>query len=297
MRLNLHSLQLFVAVVEAGSIAAAAEREFIAASALSKRIAELERLLDTPLLLRQARGVEPTAAGRVLVRGARTLLHQAVDLEVQVRDFATGESGHVRVAANLSSITQFLPTDLRAFTQAHPRIQIDLEERISSIVTRMVLDNAADIGVFTFSADEPELDVHPYREDEVVMVMHKSHPLAPRGRVSFLDTLEYEHIGMQRDSAMGTVMQRVAVAAGRELRMRFFVHSYDALISMVRQRLGMGMIPWGAVPLYEQTELATLHLSDTWARRRIKIGVRRGEPLSTAGRMLMDHLLASGRVR
>ena len=176
MRLNLHSLQLFVAVVEAGSIAAAAEREFIAASALSKRIAELERLLDTPLLLRQARGVEPTAAGRVLVRGARTLLHQAVDLEVKVRDFATGESGHVRIAANLSSITQFLAIDLREFTKAHPRIQIDLEERISSIVTRMVLDNVADIGVFTFSVDEPQLDVYPYREDEVVMVMHKSHP-------------------------------------------------------------------------------------------------------------------------
>lgn len=297
MRLNLHSLQLFVAVVEVGSIAAAAEREFIAASALSKRIAELERLLGTPLLLRQARGVEPTAAGRVLVRGARTLLHQAVDLEVKVRDFATGESGHVRIAANLSSITQFLATDLRDFTQAHPRIQIDLEERISSVVTRMVLENVADIGLFTFSADEPQLDVHPYREDEVVMVMHKSHPLASRGQASFLDTLEYEHIGMQRDSAMATVMQRVAIASGRELRMRFFVHSYDALISMVRQRLGIGLIPWGAVPLYEQTELATLHLSETWACRRIKIGVRRGEALSMAGRMLLDHLLASARLR
>ncbi|MGE4242098.1 LysR family transcriptional regulator [Ramlibacter sp.] len=297
MRLNLYSLQLFVAVVEAGSIAAAAEREFIAASALSKRIAELERVLGTPLLLRQARGVEPSAAGRVLVKGARTLLHQAVDLEVKVRDFATGESGHVRIAANLSSITQFLATDLRAFTQAHPRIQIDLEERISSIVTRMVLDNVADIGVFTFSEDEPQLDVHPYREDEVVMVMHKSHPLAHRGQVSFIDTLEYEHIGMQRDSAMATVMQRVAIAAGVEHRMRFFVHSYDALISMVRQRLGIGLLPLGAVPLYEQSELATVRLSDSWARRRIKIGVRRAETLSAAGRMLLDHLLSSSRVR
>ena len=294
MRLNPHSLQLFVAVVEAGSISAAAEREFIAASALSKRIAELERVLDTPLLMRQARGVEPTAAGRVLVRGARTLLHQAVDLEAKVRDFATGESGHVRVAANLSSITQFLATDLRDFTLRHPRIQIDLEERISSTVTRMVLENAADIGLFTFSADEPQLAVHPYREDEVVMVMHKSHPLVPRGKVSFIDTLEHEHIGMQRDSAMAAVMQRVAIAAGREVRMRFFVHSYDALISMVRQRLGIGLMPWGAVPLYDQAELAAVHLSDAWARRRIKICVRRGEELPAAGQMLLDHLLASG---
>jgi DNA-binding transcriptional LysR family regulator len=148
--------------------------------------------------------------------------------------------------------------------------------------------------LFTFSPDEPQLDVHPYRDDEVVMVMHKSHPLAPRGQVSFIDTLEHEQIGMQRDSAMATVMQRAAIAAGRELHMRFFVHSYDALISMVRQRLGMGLIPRGAIPLYEQTEVATVRLSDPWARRRIKIGVRRGEALSAAGRMLLDHLLASG---
>lgn len=295
MRLNLHSLKLFVAVVEEGSITAAAEREFIAASALSKRVTELERVLGTALLLRQARGVEPTAAGRVLVRGARTLLHQAVDLEVKVRDFATGASGHVRVAANLSAITQFLATDLSDFTQAYPRIQIDLEERISSSVTRMVLDNVADIGVFMFSEDEQQLDVHPYREDEVVMIMHKSHPLAPRGRASFLDTLDYEHIGMQRHSAMGTIMQRVATGAGRELRMRFFVQSYDALISMVRQRLGIGLMPWGAVPLYEQTELVTMQLTESWARRRIKLGVRRGEAQSAAGRMLLDHLLSSGR--
>lgn len=297
MRLNLHSLQLFVAVVEAGSIAAAAEREFIAASALSKRISELERLVGTPLLLRQARGVETTAAGRVLVRGARTLLHQAVDLEVKVRDFATGESGHVRIAANLSSITQFLSADLRDFMHDHSRIQIDLEERISSSVTRMVLENVADIGLFTFSADEAQLDVYPYREDEVAMVMHRSHPLAPRGQITFLETLEYEHIGMQRDSAMATIMQRVAAAAGSELRMRFFVHSYDALISMVRQRLGIGLLPCGAVSLYDQADLATVRLTDSWARRRIKIGVRRGEALSGAGKILLDHLLASSRRR
>lgn len=295
MRLNLYSLQLFVAAVEAGSIAAAAEREFIAASALSKRVAELERVLGTPLLLRQARGIEPTAAGRVLVKGARTLLHEADDLAVKVRDFATGESGHVRIAANLSSITQFLSNDLRDFTQKHPRIQIDLEERISSIVTRMVLENAADIGVFTFSPDEPLLEVHPFREDEMVLIMHRSHPLAPRGIVAFIDTLEHDHIGLQRESALATTIQRVAVAAGRELRMRFFVHSYDALISMVRSRLGIGFLPLGALPLYDRSELATVRLSDAWARRRTKIAVRRGENLSTAARKLLDHLLRVGQ--
>lgn len=297
MRLNLHSLQLFVAAVEERSIAAAAEREFIAASALSKRIAELERVLGTPLLLRQARGVEPTAAGRVLARGARTLLHQAGDLEATVRDYAIGDSGHVRIAANLSSITQFLANDLRNFTQQHPRIKIDLEERISSVVTHMLVENAADIGVFTSSLDEARLEIHPYREDELVLIMHGHHPLGALDRTSFVDTLEYEHIGLQRDSAVANIIQRVAADAKRELHMRFFVHSYDALVSMVRSRHGIGMLPIGALSLYDTADLASVRLIDPWARRRLKIGIRRGERLSAAGRLLLQHLCASATAR
>jgi len=293
VQLNLYSLQLFVAVVDTGSIAAAAEREFIAASALSKRIAELERTLGTPLLRRQARGVEPTAAGRELARGARALLHQAADLGAKVGDFATGDSGLVRIAANLSAITQFLSTDLRGFTDAHPRIGIDLEERISSEVTRLLREQAADIGVFTASPDEPQLDVFPYRSDELVLIVPPGHELAREDVVAFADTLAFEHIGLMRDSALAHTTQQAAQDAGRELPMRFFVSSYDALVAMVRARLGIGLLPSGSLPLFDTARLATVRLSDPWARRRLKLGVRRGEELTAAARRLLDHLRAA----
>jgi len=63
-RLDLTSLQLFVAVCEMGSIGRAAEREGIAASAVSKRLSDLEASLDTPLLYRHARGVDLTPAAK-----------------------------------------------------------------------------------------------------------------------------------------------------------------------------------------------------------------------------------------
>ena len=293
MRLSLYSLQLFVAVVEEGTIAAAAERENIAASALSKRISELERQMGTPLLLRMARGVEPTAAGQMLVRGARGLLHQADNVAAEVQHFATGQSGHVRVAANLSSLTQFLAQDISSFGGVHPRIRIDLEERVSSVVTRMVLDNMADIGVFTDSDDEPQLLVYPYRQDSMVLVAPRAHPLARRKAVAFIDTLEHEHVGMHRGSAANTVLQRAADQAQRPLRMRFFVTSYDAMISMVKAGLGIGLMPRNAIALYEASELAVIELTDAWAQRQLKLCVRPGETLSAAGRLLLEHLQAS----
>ena len=74
MRFDLTTLHLFLSAVDEGSIAAAAEVNAIAPSAISRRISELEHRLNTPLLYRKTKGVEPTAAGDALVRHARNLV-------------------------------------------------------------------------------------------------------------------------------------------------------------------------------------------------------------------------------
>lgn len=290
MRPSIHSLQLFVAVVEEGSISAAAEREHMAQSALSKRMSELERVIGTPLLHRRVRGVEPTAAGEVLVRGARALLHYADNLAIEVREFAEGVSGYVRLAANLSSITQFLARDISEFSAAHPCIKIEVEERVSSVVTQMVLDNTADIGIFNESSDELQLDVRPYRRDMMVMAAPHGHPLAGREPVAFVETLDYDHVGMHKGSAANFMLMRAATAASRPLRMRFHVTSYDAMVSMIKAGLGIGLMPYDAMSLYDTSNLATIRLSDSWAHRQLKLCTRPGDSLTAAGRLLLEHL-------
>jgi DNA-binding transcriptional LysR family regulator len=293
VRLNLYSLQLFVAVVEEGTLAAAAEREHIATSALSKRMSELERQVGTPLLIRRPRGVEPTEAGRNLARGARMLLHNAEGLADEIRDQANGLAGHVRLAANLSSITQFLPGDLARFAHQHPRVQIDLEERVSSVVTRLVLDNAADIGIFTSALDLQGLTVFPYRRDRMVLVVPAAHPLAGHRALSFAQTLDHEHVGMHRGSAGNEMLMRAATAANRPLHMRFHVTSYDAMVAMVKAGFGIGVVPGEAMALYAGDGLATIALTDSWAARELKLCVRSIDSLPRAGRLLLQHLQAA----
>ena len=292
VRLDLYSLQLFLAVLEEGSIAAAAEREHIAASALSKRLAELERMLDVALFQRHARGVQPTLAAQALARRARALLHQTEELAEEIRDFSTGVRGHVRIAANLSAITQFIPAELRQFLLRHPNVRIDLEERVSQAVTRAVLDNAADIGVYTQSDNEQGLDILPYHRDVMVVVTSASHPLAGRDKVRFADTLDYEHVGMHRGSAANYLHMREAAALNRSLRLRFQVTSYDALISMVRADLGLGIVPARALESYTMQGLRTIALADAWAHRQLKLCVRSNTELSGATRLLLEHLAA-----
>lgn len=296
-RLDLYSLQVFLAVLEEGSIAAAAAREHIAPSALSKRLSELERTLDVPLFQRHARGVAPTSAAHALARRARMLLHQTQDLADEIRDYSAGLRGRVRVAANLSSIAQFLPMELRRFMLRHPQVQIDLEESISAGVTRAVAENAADIGVYTQSDDESGLDIYPYHRDVMALVAPAGHPLARHERVAFADTLDYDHVGMHRGSAANYLFTREAAAINRRLRLRFQVTSYDALVSMVRAELGIGIVPVKALSAYACDELRMITLTDAWARRQLKLCVRSNESLSGAAGLLLDHLIAEAAAR
>ena len=146
-RLDLTSLALFVAVAEEGGIARAAEREAIAASAVSKRVSELEFAVGTALLERQGRGVRLTPAGHSLLQHARGVLLGVERLHSDLREYAQGVRGSVRVHASMSAIVQFLPEDLGRFVRTHEQVRIDLEEHLSSEVERAVTEGAADFGI------------------------------------------------------------------------------------------------------------------------------------------------------
>ena len=173
-RIDLTSLQLFVAVCEAGSIGKAADREFIAASAVSKRLADLEAALGTPLLYRHARGVDLTPAGQSLLHHARNVLYGLEKMQSELGEYADGVRGHVRVHASISAIVQFLPDDLGSFVRAHPQVKIDLEEHLSGDVVRAVQEGAADLGICNasaLSAGGTTLQTLPYRQDDLVLVV------------------------------------------------------------------------------------------------------------------------------
>ena len=99
MKLDPTSLRLFVSVVEERTIAGAAAREHIAASAVSRRISELEAVLKTELLDRSNKGIRPTAAGVALLNLARGVLHDLDEIQAQMRGYSSGTRGHVRMFA------------------------------------------------------------------------------------------------------------------------------------------------------------------------------------------------------
>ncbi|HEY0826150.1 MAG TPA: LysR family transcriptional regulator [Ramlibacter sp.] len=291
-RIDLTSLQLFVAVCELGSIGRAAEREFIAASAVSKRLSDLEATLETPLLYRHTRGVKLTPAGESLLHHARSVLFSLEKMQAELSEYADGVRGHVRIHANISAIVQFLPEDLGAFSKEHPQVKIDLEEHLSTEVMRAVQEGAADLGICNVAAaGDHGLQTLPYRRDELVLIVPRGHVLARRKAVAFEDTLDFDHVGLHSNSSIYLAMREAAAAAGRTIRLRIHVTGLDAMCRMIHNGLGVGVMPRRAFTLMHGVgDLECVRLADAWATRDIRLVARDFSTLPVTARLLVDHL-------
>jgi DNA-binding transcriptional LysR family regulator len=285
------SLKYFVSIVEEGSIAAAAEREHIAASAVSKRISELEEIFQAQLLRRTNRGVVATDAGNTLLQLARGVLYDIDNIALQIRDYASGVRGHVRLSANISSINQFLPSEIRVFMSAHPQVYVHLEANISEAIVNAVAENAADVGVVTMADYRHDLEYIPYHSDQLVVITPKEHPLAARRSIKLSDTLEYDFVGLPVGSALHNQLIRAAHELDRTPRLRIQVNSFDALCLMVEAGLGIGIVPKGAArPYLKGLRIRSIALNEMWATRDLRICIRSLDALPAAARLLVEHL-------
>src|SRR4030095_14192351 len=175
MKFDIRDLELFVAVADAGSIARAAERSHTVASAVSKRISDLEEVFGCALIVRAAKGVELTPAGHALLVRARVLLHQATQLDDEMRRHASGERGYVRVFANISAIVEFLPGALASFNAAHPDSHVQLADNVSAALAAAAADSSAAFGILSELPVVDGLTTVPFRNDELIVVLRPDH--------------------------------------------------------------------------------------------------------------------------
>ena len=291
-RIDLTSLLLFVAVCELGSIGRAAEREFIAASAVSKRLTDLETAVDTALLYRHSRGVTLTPAGESLLHHARTVLFGLERMQGELSEYADGVRGHVRMHANISAIVQFLPEDLGAFARAHSQVKIDLQEHLSPDVLHAVQEGAADLGICnTGGSGASALQSRPYRSDHLMLIVPAGHALSARAAIYFEEVLDWDIVGLHANSSISLAMRAAAAQAARPLRQRIQVTGLDAMCRMIDNGLGVGLLPDRAFALMHGVgRLAAVPLQDAWAHRELRLVARDFDALPVTARLLAEHL-------
>lgn len=287
------TLRLFVAVCDHENIARAAEQEHIEPSAISKRIAQLETDLGTPLLVRARRGVQPTPAGLALLEHARNVLFTLGRIATDVAAFGSGVKGHVRIVATASAIAESLLDDLASFMRRHENrnIQFDIEERFSRDLVRQIREGSASLGVCWDSIALDGIEHRPYRRDRLALAVHPDHPLAKRKALRFEQTLAHEHVGLPPSTAVHTMLQRAAAKAGHALIYRVIVSNFDAAFRVVAANLGISVVPVEVgAPLAARNGIKIIPLSDSWAQRRFIVCFRTFDGLQAPAQRLVEHL-------
>jgi DNA-binding transcriptional LysR family regulator len=291
-RYDLVDLKLFLTVAEEGSVSRAALRCNLAVSSASLRLKRLEESIGACLLVREARGVSLTPAGRILAEHARSCVAQLDQMHADLLPYARGIVGNITLFANNNAMT-FLPRDLAVFFARNPAVRMTLEERLSSDIVSAVAAGRAAIGIVALETEHPELRYLPYRRDELVLLVPRNHPVAKREAVPFAECLTEPFISLSRGAALHTYLINRAVALGGVLDVRVQVSGYRAIADLVAARAGIGVIPRSTLTPHDERHLAVVKLSDPWAERDLRICIRSNTPLSPFCSDLVDVLMAS----
>lgn len=274
-RFDLVSIRLAVACFQTGSLSAAARNAHLALAAASRRLRELELAVGDILFERHARGLIPTAAGRVFVKHGLTLLQTMDQLGTELSDQRLGIARRVRLCAGTAAINQFLPPLLAAYARVAPQVRVELDEQVSEAVVNALREGRADVGVFVQGPDTHGLQTAAFQQDELVLVMPAGHSLSKaRGAISFADCLNEDWITLTTGAAMLQTQQQAALTHGRPLRLRMQVRSFDAVCHLVAAGMGVALLPKTALlPFAKALPLRSRPLKDAWAHRQLLVAV------------------------
>lgn len=288
---DLLDLELFAHVLDAGSITHGARRVHLALPSASARIRLMEKTIGAPLLTRGRRGVTATPAGQLLLRHARTVLHQIARMHGDLTKYADGLVATIRLLANTASVATTLPADLVTFLVAHPNIDVDLEERPSHAIVQAIAEGRADIGIVASSVNLGRLDRIVLRDDQLVLLTPTIHRLAQREQVRFDECIGHPFIGLGEGSALQEHLEDHAQPLGHRPHYRVRLPSVEAVCRTVAAGVGLSVLSAAAVRRWQEMyPVATIPLSDSWAARQLLLCTNPTTRPSVPAEALIAHL-------
>jgi DNA-binding transcriptional LysR family regulator len=295
MHFDLSDLRLFLAIAEAGSLTRGARNAFLSPPAASARLKALEGELGARLLYRDNRGVTLTEAGETLLRHARLILRQVEHVKSEFGVYGAEATGHIRIYANTTAVTEFMPEILAKFLAERPGVTVDLQERLTQDIVRSVVEGASDLGIVSGEVPTEGLQALHFSTDRLVLATTVGHPLESRAKVPFTEALRYEHIGLHEGSTLLAFLRSLMEKNGYERALRVQVRSFEAMCRMVEAGVGVGVMPESAAIRHRRTmRIGIVQLDEPWALRERSVLVRELEALPGCARALVAKLLESG---
>lgn len=200
--MDFRELETFIAIVEKGSISAAAASLGVSQPAVSKRVARLEKEMGASLFAKGHKHSALTSEGSVFYKAALRILDYRKKTKIQIAEISEDLYGSVTISASSIPGDYILPGLLVEFTERHPGVDVKVKVSDSQAALEDLSDKKADLAIVGTDRSLPGFSSIPFMNDELVLVVGKQHPLATRKSVSIEELSGLKLAG--RSSGSGT---------------------------------------------------------------------------------------------
>lgn len=277
--MDLAELQVFLTVARERSFTRAAEKLYRTQPAVSLTIRKLEDSLGQPLLVRGARPVHLTDAGKLLEEYAERLLNLRDEVRKGLQDLEGLKRGELSLGVNESSIHALLPA-LARVRQEHPGVQVRVHRVFSRDIPHEVLNFRLDLGAVSYVPREPQLQATEILRDELTLVVPPDHPLARRRVVEVADLAKEVFVAHIVESPFRRRVIELFARLHTPLNMQIELPTIESIKRFVQMGMGVAIVPRMCVRWeVERGDLAEVKIKQLGMPRHLYLIMRRGARL------------------
>lgn len=293
MNIKYRSLKAFLLAVDTGSFTHAANQLGVTQPSFTALIQDLEDVLGLRLFERTTRSISLTSAGQDFHARAQRPIADLEEAYRSLADLAAVRRGNVTLGALPSTALALLPVAVGALRQLHPALKVRVVEAHNDELVAMLRTNQIEFAVGTLAEPTPDLSFAPLAEDCFCAIYPAGHALEKkRGPLHWRDVLRYDLILLSQGSNARQQFDRAVreETGAPATALRYDVTNMGTAAGMVRQGLGVSVLPRLALPELNLSGLRAAALCDASARRAIGLLHRRDRSLSPAAQALAAQL-------
>ncbi len=288
--MELHTLQVFLAVATERSFSRAAEKMFRTQPAISLALQRLELELGEKLIDRTGKDLILTDAGRTVLEFARRFQSLKLELDNSLAELRDNSAGRLAIGAN-ESTTLYLLQHIQRYRELYPKIKVQVRRSLSSKVPDELIDGNLELGVISFDPDDERIKSKVIYTDSLAFVVSPRHRLAHKKTVSIAELGSEIFIAHNVVSPYRDLVLREFQAHKTPLNMSVEMPTIEAIRKLVQSNMGVAFLPRMCVEQeIEQKMLCEVRVKELHVERKIRLVYPARRALSHAARAFLEVL-------
>lgn len=292
--MNIQNFKIFSDLVESESFSRAAKLNGITQSAVSQQLRAMEKHFNILIVDRSQKRFRLTMEGKRLHKSAQDILKIYNTLDIELQEMKKTISGTIHLSTVYSIGLHGLPPYVKAFLSKFPKVNIRIEYRRASMVYEDVLSNTIDLGLVAYPQKHKQLEILPFDDDVLILVVSPDHPLANEQAVDIKDLANEKFIGFEPDIPTRKATDVMFKEVGIEIEPVMEFDNVETVKRAVEINAGMAVVPLTTVTREQlQGTLKILNFKNKEYKRPLALIHRKGRILTPAMRKLIELLTST----